>query len=449
MHNRAFIIMTLLLMAAATSFAQTIDRARLDSLFDALQVRKLANATIVISVNGRMAYERAVGFARLDSNAELATGIATEYHIGSVTKMFTAVMIFQLIEAGKLHLEDPLSKYFPQLPPAQQITIKDMLYHRSGLHDYTHSTNFASWMDKPQTHEEMLQRVASHGSDFPPDSIADYCNTNYLLLGYIIEKMDATTYGQALQKRILSPAGLRHTYFGLSGSQADKEAQSYKYGNGRWVKEKQTDPTLHGGAGSIVSTAEDLVVFIHRLFTGHLVSAASLNQMKTMIDGYGMGMFPFDVAQIKGYGHNGRIEEFYAAVHYYPERKMAISYITNGILYPRSDIIKAIESICFHENDVLPFASKVDLPDTVLQHYAGTYSSGMLPFDVVCKITDHRLIFEIPGRSMTAEPVKPGYFMNLETGSFFEFDPTAAELQIKETDNVYELHRNEHPKELH
>lgn len=199
------------LILLSTTYPQAPNTKKLDSLFSTLQQHELANGSIAVSLNGKIVYQRAIGFAALEGNKKIAPDINTKYRIGSISKMFTAVMIFQLIGEGKLHLSDKLATYFPQLPNADKITIKNMLYHRSGLHDYTHDTNFPDWMNKPKTHKELLQIIAGKGADFEPDAKADYCNSNYLLLSYIIEKIDKAPYATALEKRITTKLGLTHT----------------------------------------------------------------------------------------------------------------------------------------------------------------------------------------------------------------------------------------------
>jgi D-alanyl-D-alanine carboxypeptidase len=424
-----------------SSYSQTLNVIKIDSLFDLLQNRGLASGSVAVSINGKIAYQRAIGFITLDSSKKVPPDVNTKYRIGSVSKMFTAALIFQLIDGKKLSLDEKLATYFPELPDANKISIREMLYHRSGLHDYTNGTNFPEWMDKPKTHEEMLKIIAEKGSDFEPGSKAEYCNTNYLLLSYIIEKITKMTYADALNKRIISKIGLKSTYYGKPIDIRRNEAFSYKYSDGHWNKEKETDVSIHCGAGSIVSTPGDLTAFIQKLFSGKLISRASLDSMKKIIDGYGMGMFPYDHDATKGFGHNGRIEEFYSAIRYYPEKKLAVSYITNGILYPRMDILDGVLKICLNDAYTIPFSNSVVMQSSAFDDYVGTYASAGLPFKVICKMKDDKLIFEAAGKTMDAEPVSTTYFMNLKTGSFFEFNPGKGELQIKETDNVYYLRK--------
>jgi len=438
---KAFVILFFSIFILTTTHAQTLNVNKLDSLFDVLQNRGLASGSLSISINGKTTYQRAIGFTTICSTKKSMPDVNTKYRIGSVSKMFTAAMIFQLIDEKKLRLDEHLAAFFPQLPNAHKITIRQMLYHRSGLHDYTRNTNFPEWMDKPKTHEEMIKIIADKKPDFEPGAKADYSNTNYLLLSYIIEKLHKMSFEQVLKKNITRKTRLQNTYYGKPINIQNNEAASYKYANNTWKLQKETDVSIHCGAGSLVSTPGDLTLFIQNLFTGRIISRSGVDSMITLVDGYGMGLFPYDHKATKGYGHNGRIEEFYTAVRYYPETKLALCYVTNGILYPRTDILEGILKICFNEAYTIPFSKPVVLQPGDLEKYIGTYSTGNLPFKVVCKKQDEKLVFEAGGKLMAVEPVSANYFMNIETGSFFEFNTEKGELQIKETDNVYYLQK--------
>jgi D-alanyl-D-alanine carboxypeptidase len=301
------------------------------------------------------------------------------------------------------------------------------------------STSYPEWMDKPVTHEELLKIITRKGADFEPNTKAEYCNTNYLLLSYIIEKVYKMSYENALRKRIILKIGLQNTYYGHPINISKNESASYKNAGNNWKKEKETDMSIHSGAGSIVSDPTDMVKFIEALFNYKLVKKSSLDIMKTMVDGYGMGMFPFDHGSKTGYGHNGRIEEFYSSARYFPNDKLSFSYITNGIIYPRIDIIEAVLKICFNEQYTIPFSKPIALKSEDLDKYTGTYSSGQMPLIVTCTKANTKLLLETNGKTLEAEPIGENYFMHAPSGSFFEFSPEKGELQIKETDNVYYL----------
>lgn len=395
--------------------------------------------SLTISINGSIEYQKAIGYSLIGDDKKVAAGIHTKYRIGSATKMFTATMIFQLIEEGKITLGQKLKAYFPDLPNADKITIADMLYHRSGLHDYTQDTNFPDWMDKPASHEELLKIIREKGSDFEPGTAAGYSNSNYLLLGYIIEKVCKMSYAAVLKKRITSTLNLKATYSGKPINVHDNESISYKYSNNAWAKEKETDASIHGGAGAIVSTPSDMVRFIDALFTNKLISKTSLAAMKTMNDQYGMGMFSNKYGAKPSLGHNGRMEEFYAALWHFPHEKLSFAYCTNGILYPRTDIIEGVLKICFGEPFNLPFLHDSVLKSEDLDKYTGKYSSGEIT--VNCTKDGVKLFLETKGKVFATEKIGDNYFMNAASGYFFEFHPDKGELQIKETDNIYLLKR--------
>ena len=420
-----------------TSAGQSVNVPKLDSFLNLLSTRELATGSLTISNNGIVKYQRAIGYSYIGKDRKISADIYTKYRIGSATKMFTAVMIFQLIEEGKLSLDRKLINYFPDLLNADKITIGNMLYHRSGLHDYTHETNFPEWMDKAKTHDELLKIIKDKGSDFEPGTKADYSNSNYLLLGYIIEKMCKVPYADALKKRITSKLNLKNTYYGNPISMKNKEAASYKYADNSWNKEKETNLTIHGGAGSIVSTPTDMVKFIDALFSNKLIRKSSLSKMETMVDDYGMGMFPNKYGSKNSFGHNGRIEEFYSALWYFPNEKLSFAYCTNGIAYPRTDIIEGVLKICFNEHFTLPFTKDALFKSKDLDKYTGKYSSDQIL--VNCTNDGTKLLLETRGKVFEAEKVSDNYFMNAASGYFFEFVPDKGELQIKETDNIYYL----------
>lgn len=397
--------------------------------------------SLTIAQQGKIVYQRALGYAYIDSTAKIPASIHTKYRIGSETKMFTAVTIFQFKEEGKISLDQTLSIFFPELPNANKITISHLLNHRSGLPNYTEGTNFQAWMNKPATHEQLLKIIKEKGSDFEPNAKAEYSNTNFLLLGYIIEKICGMPYGKAIESRIITKAGLVNTYYGGAIDIKKGESVSYKYAAQTWNKEKETDLSVHGGAGSLVSTSTDMVKFMDALFNNNLVSTSSLNTMKTLVDGYGMGLFPFTYSSKTALGHNGRIEEFYSSAMYFPGEKLSVSYITNGILYPRADIMDAILKICFNEPFVVPFSNINTLKSEDLDQYPGKYTSEQLQITINCTKDGNKLLLETRGKIFETEPVNRNYFMNTPSGYFFEFFPEKNELLVKETDNIYYLKR--------
>jgi D-alanyl-D-alanine carboxypeptidase len=431
---RKYFLIFSLLFLCSESFSQ-IQTQQLDSLFNVLDKRELALGSLTISKDGKILYQKSVGFSYIFPKWKTRATSQTRYRIGSVSKMFTAVMIFQLMEEGKIKPNQKLSAFFPDLPNANEITINQLLNHQSGLHDYTKDTGFETWMDKPKSQTELLQIVRDKGADFEPGARNEYCNTNYLLLSYILENVTQLTYEANLRKRIVSKIGLKDTYMAKASETTANESISYKYTNASWSPVKQTDSGIHSGAGALVSTPSDLTLFIQALFTGKLVRQSSLDKMKTMTNDYGLGLFPYDHGSVKGYGHNGRIEEFYTAVRYFPESKISVAYCTNGINFPRTDLLESVIRSCFNEPVSIPFTvTEVVNPE----QFSGTYTAEQMPV-VTISTQEKKVIAETQGTRFELEPVSENYFMHGSTGYYFEFIPAQNELRIKETDNVYFL----------
>lgn len=422
----------------SAGFSQSLNTKKLDSLLSAISDHHLGMGSLAISKNGKVIYQRAFGSASLAEGGNVAATPATKYRIGSISKMFTAVLVFQLIEEGKLQLTTTLDQFFPELPQAKVITIRDLLYHRSGLHDYTKDSGFETWLDQPKTHEELLSFISSMGPDFTPDEKASYCNSNFLVLSYIAEKITGKSYAQLLTDRITSKQGLKNTYYGNGTDIRKGESTSYKYAAGKWVKDTETNLDLHSGAGAIVSTPADLTRFAEALFAGKLISRKSVDAMKTLVDYYGMGMFAFPFMQRTAFGHGGRIDGFSSTLQYFPEERLAIAYCTNGIVYPKEDVVEAILRICFNEPYVIPqFNSTTALSQQTLDGYTGTYSSVDLPIKIICTSLKGALTVETQGQPFATQWIGKDQFMNAQFGFFFVFRP--GELTLKEGDNVYVL----------
>jgi D-alanyl-D-alanine carboxypeptidase len=443
------VCLILLCVLTVVSFqlpAQTINSKRLDSLFDILSKKNLAMGSIAISQNDKIVYHKAIGNAMMNDYDNTLASEKTEYRIGSITKMFTAVMVFELIEEHKLSLNDTLAKFFPALPNAHRITIELMLRHRSGLANFTNNNNtnhFDDWKDTPKTHEELMAMISTQKPDFEPNTKADYNNSNYLLLGYIIEKITKKPYRELLNERIVKKIDLKNTYYGTNGSTyIGNECASYKYFDYKWVKDKK--PVYlddFGGAGAIISTPPDLLKFINSLFANKLVSKQTLDQMKTMVDGYGMGMFPYGSKKHPGFGHNGKTEGFASSISYYPADKLAIAYCTNGEVYSKNYILDGVRAICFNEPYSIPTFEALKLNDQQLDQHTGTYSSGSDGITVVCTKNEGNLWLETRGQKLKLDAFGDDKFFDPRFGFFFNFSGGNRKLRIIDVEDEYMLER--------
>lgn len=437
MTKKIFAVLFLVVTLNYTAKSQNLNTAKLDSFFSALTAHNKNMGSLAISSNGIVVYQKAVGYSQFSENTKTPATIKTKYRIGSISKMFTAVMVFQLIEEAKLSLTTTLATWYPQLPNAAKITISEMLDHRSGLHNFTNDTLYSSYETKPQSEDAMISIMEKQKPDFEPDTKADYSNTNFVLLGYIVEKITGKPYNEELKKRIASKIGLTDTYYGGKTNPANNETYSYSY-QGQWNQEPETDMSIPGGAGAIVSTPTDLVKFIEALFGGKLISQNSLNQMTTMRDNYGMAMFEMPFDEKKSYAHSGAIDSFSSMLAYFPEEKLAISYISNGVVYSTDDVINAALSIYFNKPFSIPEFKTITLKITDLDKYLGNYKSTQMPLKITVIKNNTTLIAHATGhRPMALEAVGDDKFSDAQAALTIQFDPGIGEFTVFQDGKTY------------
>ncbi|WP_340199628.1 serine hydrolase domain-containing protein [Ascidiimonas sp. W6] len=313
------------------------DRAKMDLLFSTLEERDLTMGAASIFKNGKEIYQKSFGMADLANT--IAINSQTKFKIGSITKTFTAAMIMQLVEEGKLTLNTLLSDYYPEMPNSSVITTENLLRHRSGLFNYTDDPDLLNWGTQPITETEFIERFTQYGTIHEPNVFSTYSNTNYVILGFLIEKIDGKTYSEALKDRITDPINLTNTYyFGETINTSNNECLSYGYWNDTWNLAPQIHASVSAGSGSIMSTPTDLNIFYNALFHGGIVSLSSLDEMtKSISNIVCIGLFPNVIRIVKpDFGHYGAIDGFNSVTAYFPEEDLCMSYISSGINFQNS-----------------------------------------------------------------------------------------------------------------
>ncbi|WP_299700186.1 serine hydrolase [uncultured Pontibacter sp.] len=329
--------------------AQNFQTAKMDSLFSMLEKHDKAMGSLSVYHKGESLYQKSIGYADVDKKVKSTA--TTPYRTGSVSKMFTATLIMQLIEAGNLSFETKLSTFYPQLPNADRITIQQLLQHQSGIFDIIKSPNFNEWMVEKRSKEELLSKIKENGSVFSPGEKRDYSNTNYIILSFILEDIENKDFAKILEKRILKPLKLKNTYYGENNPKKFMSA-SYEKKDGVWEKPSHIDLSIPRGAAGIISTPEDLNKFINGLFDGKLVSENSLAIMKKEP---GIGMYPIPILQEeKMIGHMGGMDAFKSLVVYMPKQDMTFAYTFNGVDYPYKEIVMGIFHILLNKEYDLP-----------------------------------------------------------------------------------------------
>lgn len=400
---------------ASPLFAQN-DAAKfrkIDSLLNYLYTNNKFMGSIAIQEKGKVVFEKAYGFAEVESKTKASP--KTKYKIGSITKMFTSVIVFQLIEEKKLKLDTKLSEFFPKIKNADKITIGDMLNHKSGIYNYTDNPDFANYKNKLQNRRDMLNRIESASAAFEPGTKAEYSNSNYLLLGYIIQDVTKKTYKENVMSRIVAKAGLKDTYYYSKVNTKKNEAYSYSLEAGKWTKTEEWHESIAGAAGALQSTPAELTKFIKALFDGKLIKKESLDEMTTLDMGFGKGIFAFPFIERKFFGHNGGIESFTSILGYYPKDDLAISVLLNGVDYNPNEIMIGVLSCYYKLPYIFPNFKSAKLDESILKKYEGFYTNPELPFKVDIKLVNGIL---------TAHATDQGSFpLNPLSETEFNFDP--------------------------
>ncbi len=357
---------------------------------------------------------------------EIDIGPETQFRVGSITKMFTAVIVLQLTDEEHLSLEDRLADYFSELPNAEKITLEHMLRHRSGLFNFTSAEGFTEWMTEPRSRSEILERIIGSSPVFEPGERAQYSNTNFLLLGYIIEQITGKSYAEVLRERVIEPLELNRTNYGGVISVRNGEARSYIYSEveQHWNPSTETHVSGIHAAGAIISTPSDLTKFARALFTGKLVGQHNLDRMTEFRDGYGLGLieFSFEEDELYGYGHTGGIDSFRSNLTYLPKEEISLSITANGLRFSDSQIRNTMLTAWRGEQPELPELQTVDLTEGHLQRLTGDYESEDLSLEISIGVEDGRLTARTdhqPAFPLTA--TGKHRFSLLEAGAVIEF----------------------------
>jgi len=352
--------------------AQNSDHTKsIDSLINSFQQNNAFSGSVLLQKDGETVYKGE--FNKFGDNSD-------KYRVGSITKIFTAVITFQLIEEGKLTLDTKLDKYYPDIRNADKITIGNLLNHTSGIYNYLEWNDYYVSKQKKFTKKEMLDLVTQGKPDFKPGDDCRYSNSNYLLLGYIIEDITGKPYAENLNVRIIDKIGLQNTYCEPDENQYPKRNASYSFDGEEWTKETETHPSFTFAAGAVVSTAEDLSKLMDNLLKGKLVSGTSLAQMgqaNQKAIGYGLFLTPF--YDKTGYGHSGNIDEFHSFTGYFPNDRLSVSILSNGGNVELNEIVLGVVSKYYdkaYQNPDFSIYKSKTAPQTKI--YSGVYKAKLV-----------------------------------------------------------------------
>ncbi|GAB4497061.1 MAG: hypothetical protein OHK0019_29970 [Saprospiraceae bacterium] len=338
-------------------------------------------AAVLVAKKGQIVYEKAFGMANLELGVPLKTDHV--FRIGSVSKQFTGAAIMQLVEQGKLSLQDDLTKFIPDYPTqGKKITVEHLLTHTSGIKSYT---DMKEWTPEVQrkdfTVSELIDFFKNEPMDFNPDAKWQYNNSGYILLGYIIEKASGQTYGEYVTEHIFKPLGMKNSYYGDVEPVIKNRAAGYSQASpaGSYRNAAFLSMTQPYAAGSLLSTVEDLYTWTKALHSDKVVKPESLKKMTTpytLPDGtnthYGYGLQMGNLLGSPTVEHSGGIHGFLSDLVYLPNEDVCVVILTNCDCKPLSNLAARLAALVVGK-PFQPASIKVETSD--LEQYVGVYEN--------------------------------------------------------------------------
>ena len=247
--------------------------------FRQLGEQAVSGISLAVVRDGRVVYSRGYGFSSIE--LQQTARDTSLYELGSITKQFTAASILLLASEGRITLDMPLSVFVPDVTRAKDITLRDLLTMRSGIPDYTDQPGFDSKVFGSATPADIVGMVKGLPLDFDPGTQWEYSNTNYALLGIVIEKASGQSYGNYVNDKIVRPLAMRATQYGNIGASSPDLATGYVFDGQRVKPDKPWDLDWAYAAGGLVSNVLDLAIWDTSLQQGKAINLASLREMWT------------------------------------------------------------------------------------------------------------------------------------------------------------------------
>ncbi|MFI9237129.1 serine hydrolase domain-containing protein [Streptomyces sp. NPDC053079] len=309
---------------------------RLDTAIrQVMREASVPGVTVGLSAPGKGEYVRSFGVADKANGTPMNPGLYMR--IGSETKTFTVTALLELVDEGKVKLDDPIGRYIDKVPNGDRITLRDLADMRSGLFNYSADEGFykalTSDPNRPFAPQELLDYSFKHPVQFQPGEKFEYCNTNLILLGLVVEKAGGRPLKNAIQEKVLEPAGLHHTLFPAGAEFPSPHAHGYTDQTASGAVEDATDwhPSWAWAAGAMISDLQDLRTWAPVVATGTLLTprtqAERLKTLPTGIPGAGYGLGIFNV---QGWiGHNGSLPGYESLTIYLPEERATLVVLLN------------------------------------------------------------------------------------------------------------------------
>jgi CubicO group peptidase (beta-lactamase class C family) len=381
-----------------------------DTVFAGAQSGVTPGVSVLIARNGQIIYQKGFGYADVGNRVPVTP--ETKFRIGSISKQFIATAILKMQEEGKISTEDKLSKYVPGFPRGDEVTIRHLLTHTSGIHSYTGRPGFLKYVTLSITPSALVDTIRAYPYDFNPGDRYLYNNSGYFLLGYIIEKISGKSLADYLKENLFKPLGMNNTGVYTATGLLDHEAYGYDMANGNIVKALNWDMTWAGGAGSLYSTAPDLYTWNEAVFSGRVLSAESMKAAFTpavlnsgeKLD-YGFGWSLSDYRGYKFISHGGGLHGFLSYITRQPEEKTTVVVLCNSTappagINPTSNAATLAEYVLWKDmTKQSTLTSDIQVDEKILASYTGRYDYGQ-GMILIVTLEGKQLYAQMTGQSM-------------------------------------------------
>ncbi len=404
--------------AAQTDVQKT---AKIDSLLQIFTNKNMFCGSVLVAKDGKTLLSKGYGMANYSDN--IPNTNLTKFKLASVSKQFTAMCIMILEEKGKLSTNDKLTKYIPDYPQGDKITIHNLLTHTSGIPDFTSMPKYDSIMTLTTTLDKEINLFKNKPLDFEPGSKHQYSNSGYLLLSYIIEKVSGKTYGDFVKSTIFVPLGMKNSGLYTNKEVLKNVANGYTDNGGTIENAQYVDMSIPSGAGALYSTVEDMFLWDQSWYTEKLVKKTSMEKMLTPFkDNYAYAWMIDNYVGHKWAYHTGGIQGFATVIHRFPDDNVCIVILKNVDNYLTFPAGKIIRAIMFGEKYELPVEHKVaDINKKIYEKLVGDYE--LMPGFVLSITTDGKSLYSQATGQMKLEihpEAELKYFLK-EIDAQFEF----------------------------
>jgi CubicO group peptidase (beta-lactamase class C family) len=359
----------------------------IDSMMNAYGKPNNPGAVVLVAQNGKVLYRKAFGMANLELEVPMKSDHS--FMIGSMTKQFTAVCILQLVQQGKIQLEDDIKKHIPTYNTHERhISIENLLTHTSGIPEWN-PEKYGLNTNQDMTREQIINTFQNDSLYFEPGSWYQYSNEGYYLLGVLVENVTGMSLDQYLKKNIFDVLGMTHSYLSAENRSFHGLVTGYYKENDIYFPAPYWNKSWPFSAGAIISSVDDLLKWNEALYTDVILDQKWIQKAQTtyvlkngMETGYGYGWWAYDFLGIKYASHGGKIPGFLASGIRIPSEHLYVVVLQNDMMNDNYNFVP--QKIAFRmAGRPLEVTESFPITPAKLKEYVGVYLSEDFNNDIM------------------------------------------------------------------